>query len=81
MTFAMELRERFDDGRIEGRIEGKAEDIIALLEDIGIPSDSLQNIIMSETDVDLLKKWLKLAAKSQTIEEFEAKAGLERLFS
>ena len=71
-----EAKEVFkEDGRIEGRIEGmltaKIADILELLEDIGETSQPLKNKICSQTDMDILKKWLKAAAKSNSIEEFE----------
>ena len=53
------------------KAEGKAEAVIELLEDLGDLSDSLKACIMEQTDLELLKKWHKAAAKATSIEEFE----------
>ena len=53
------------------KAEGKAEAVIELLEDLGELSDSLKACIMEQTDLELLKKWHKAAAKAKSIEEFE----------
>ena len=67
--------EGWKDGRAEGwkdgKTKGKAEDVIELLEDLGDLSDSLKACIMEQTDLELLKKWHKAAAKAKSIEEFE----------
>ena len=72
--------EGWKDGRAEGwkdgRAEGKAEAVIELLEDLGALSDSLKTCIMEQTDLELLKKWHKAAAKAASIEEFEQAVGL-----
>jgi hypothetical protein len=62
--------------KADGRAEGKAEDVIELLEDFGELSDSLKTCIMEQTDLEILKKWLKAAAKAKSIEEFEQAVGL-----
>ena len=57
-------------GRDEGKAEGKAEAIIELLNDIGdVPSD-LKEEITAQGDLEVLGRWLKLAAKSSAIQEF-----------
>ena len=67
-----EAKEVFrEDGRIEGMLQAKTMDILELLEDIGEISQPLKNKICSQTDVDILRKWLKAAAKSSSLEEFE----------
>ena len=63
-------------GREEDREEGKAEAIIDFLNDIGELPDSLENLIMKQTDAQTLQKWLKLAARAGSIEEFEKAIGL-----
>ena len=49
---------------------GKMEDILELLEDKGEVPEKVKTEIFAETDLEVLKKWLYLAAKSETIEEF-----------
>ncbi len=58
------------------KTEGKAEAVIELLEDLGELPDSLKTCIMEQTDTELLRKWLKVAAKATSIDEFEQVVGL-----
>ena len=78
-----EKAEGWKDGRAEGwkdgRVKGKAEAVIELLEDLGDLSDSLKACIMEQTDLELLKKWHKAAAKAKSIEEFEEAVGLVQI--
>lgn len=62
--------------RQEGKAEGKAEDIIELLLELGTVSECLRETIMSQMDLQILKDWLKLAAKSKSVEAFQRAAGL-----
>ena len=72
----MEERERIirdegvEFGKQLGIINGKMEDILELLEDKGEVPEKVKTEIFAETDLEVLKKWLRLAAKSETIEEF-----------
>lgn len=65
-----ERAEGREEGREEGRAEGISESVLVLLEDIGAVSGELRERIMMEHDKALLRKWLKLAAKSESLEEF-----------
>ena len=67
----MVLHEMMKRERAEGKAEGKAEDIIELLEELGSVSEELRTIIMQETDLNVLLKWLKLAAKAESVEQFK----------
>ena len=75
-SFERLLNKEKAEGWKDGRAEGKAEAVIELLEDLGALSDSLKTCIMEQTDLDLLKKWHKAAAKAKSIEEFEQTIGL-----
>jgi len=79
-SFERLLNKEKADGRAEGwkdgKTKGKAEAVIELLEDLGELSDSLKICIMEQTDLEILKKWLKAAAKAKSIEEFEQAVGL-----
>lgn len=68
----MEERERIirDEGKQIGIINGKIEAVLELLEDKGEVQEKVKAEIFAETDPEVLKKWLRLAAKSETIEEF-----------
>lgn len=68
-----ERLEAKDEGREEGKIEGKMESIFELLEEIGVVSDELRESVSKENDLDKIRKWLKLAAKVESIEEFVEK--------
>lgn len=67
------------DERLEGKAEGKAEDILALLEELGEVPESLRRRIMEETDLSVLKALLKYAARAESIRQFESK--LETLWN
>jgi len=68
--------EGWKDGREKGKAEDRAEAVIELLEDLGELSNSLKTYIMEQTDLEILKKWHKTAAKAESIEEFEQAIGL-----
>ncbi|MDE5933962.1 MAG: hypothetical protein K2H40_15975, partial [Lachnospiraceae bacterium] len=58
--------------RREGRIEGKIEDILVLLRDLGKVPERLIELIKREENPEQLIKWLKYAAKATSLAEFEA---------
>ncbi len=55
----------------EGRAEGRADSILELLKDLGTVSEELIRCIMRERDIDVLRSWLKLAARAGSVQEFE----------
>ena len=56
------------EGRLEGRLQGRLEEKLENYgEDI---SNALRERISSETDVEVLKSWLKIAARCDSIAEF-----------
>ena len=72
--------DEFSIGKDAGKAEGKAEDVLDLLEDLGEIPVGLREKILSETDLALLNQWHKQAAKAETIREFIEKAGLTETF-
>ena len=62
--------------KAEGKAEGKAEDIVELLEEVGELPDALKNLIMGQNDIEVLRRWVKAAARAGSIEDFEEKTGL-----
>lgn len=58
---------------VEKRIrnEEKVEDIMDLLADFGSISEELEKQLREERDLEVLRKWHKLAAHAKSIEEFE----------
>ena len=67
----MLLEEMLRDERAEGKAEGKAESILELLEDYGPVPEYLKERILSEMDLDTLRRWHKLSARIQSVEAFE----------
>ena len=57
-------------GRSEGKAEGKAEDILGLLSETGAVSAELTGRIYAQGDEGVLRRWLKLAAKADSVEQF-----------
>ena len=78
-SFERLLMKENEQGEKRGRREGKIEYIIELLEEIGEPSEALKNHIMEQTDITVLNRWHKIAARSESIEEFEEAVGLVQL--
>ena len=70
MIFEEMLRDERAEGRVEGRTESKIEDIFELLEELSTIPDDLRSRIADEKDLEVLKKWFKLAAKSDSLDEF-----------
>lgn len=62
-----------EDGHKEGMAEGKAEGILEILSDVGEVSADLRAKIMAEKELSLLSKWLKLSARSESIDDFMAR--------
>ncbi len=56
--------------RREAKAEGKAEDILALLEDLGPVPEEVCETIMQEKKLNVLEGWLRLAARAKNMEEF-----------
>lgn len=55
---------------LEGKIEGKKEDIIEELEEKGTLTPYQRMLINQENDLDTLKKWIRSAYKTESIDEF-----------
>lgn len=54
------------EGKLEGKAEGKAE-LFCLLQDLGSVSEELRNKIWKEQDMDISSKYLKLAARAESM--------------
>ena len=55
----------------EERVAGKTEVIISLLEDLGEIPNELRELIMSQVDSEIVMKWIKVATKAKSVEEFQ----------
>lgn len=64
-------REGENVGRQAGKIEGRAGSVLDLLSEIGGVASSLSERIMGEQDDTTLRRWLLLAAKVDSVEQFE----------
>ena len=60
----------WEEGRKTGHREGKISGIIELLAELSPIPDEVSLRIQSEKDLAVLSGWLKLAAKSDSLEEF-----------
>ena len=61
------------EGLALGEALGKAESIVTLLKDLGDVSEKLQRNIMEQNDTEILNRWLRYAARAETIRDFEQK--------
>ena len=73
-TLQKGIRQGKVEGRAEGKAEGKAEDILDILCELGKVSPDLRKQICSQKDDSILRTWLKLAVKAESIQDFEQKA-------
>lgn len=55
----------------EGRLEERREAVLDLLGEMGNVSQTIYERIMSEEKLDILRQMFKLAAKSDSLEQFE----------
>ena len=70
------MRQEREQHFTEGKIAGKIEAILELLEDLGVVPEELKEKICAESNLDTLKFWHKLAAATISVEEFRNKANL-----
>ena len=68
---SFEIEERI---RKEGIAEGKIDDIMAFLSDLGDIPSSLREQVIAQKDEAVLRAWVKLAAKAESIQDFVQKA-------
>ena len=69
-----EMEERFmvlEEMLRDERAEGKAEAVLIVLNELGCVSEELSEKIMNEKDLSVLTKYLKCAAKAESVEQFE----------
>ena len=74
LTMLFENFEAYDvqETRRQSKAEGRAEDILLLLEEKGKIPDELRKRILSERDEAILIKWLKTAAAAKNLKDFTA---------
>ena len=80
MTFedfiALERKDAAKEAAEEAARQTQAASILELLEDYGPIPDFLREGVMAQDDSSVLKSWLKLAARSGSIQDFADKTGL-----
>lgn len=54
----------------------EAYDVLELLTELGAVSEELRRTVMETKDLEKLKTWLKLAAKTESVEQFQRQAGI-----
>ena len=67
---AIGMEEGRAEGRAEGILETRRNTIFELLEEYGEVPESLRDRINNETSEEILKGWVKMAVKIQSIDEF-----------
>lgn len=70
MTLEELLANEYTEGRKEGKEDGRAEMVIELLSDTGVVPEDLREVIMSQKDLRVLKKWAKIALNAESVGEF-----------
>ena len=70
MTLEELLKDERAEGKAEGIAVGIAESILNLLAALSPVPEELQERIMLEKNLDILRKWVKQAAKADSIEQF-----------
>lgn len=77
MTSITYAREVYEDGKMEGKAEGKADMVLEFLYELGDIPERIRTEICRETDTERLTRWVKLAARSGSVREFEEKMHLD----
>ena len=67
------MKDEMDAKKAEGKMEGKTESVLDLLLDLGEVPEKLRAEIMGQKNPEILKQWIKYAARAETVEEFEQK--------
>ena len=66
----------FCQGETSGKLTERIETILDVLKDLGTIPEDLHQLIMNQKDLSALKQWVKLAAKVESIEDFQKQISL-----
>lgn len=66
-------KEGREDGEAAGLTEGRRRDVLELLEELGPVPEELREKIMSQENQDVLSRWLKAAARAESLQGFAEK--------
>lgn len=67
----LHMRQTREEGWRDGRLTERIETLLEFLSDLGSISEDLHKVILNQKDFNVLKHWVKLAAKANSIEEFQ----------
>lgn len=70
MTLEQLIKDERKEAKLEGKLESKKEAVLVLLAELGKVSNEVEDRINKEENFDVLNAWIKLAAKSDSIEAF-----------
>ena len=56
--------------RKESKAEGKAEEVVYLLSELEPIPEKIHHRIMSETNLETLRRWIKTAARADSLQQF-----------
>ncbi|NRY63769.1 Rpn family recombination-promoting nuclease/putative transposase [Clostridium beijerinckii] len=73
MTLLERDREKIEEGKIEGKMEGLKETILDNLKELGNVPQNLVECINEQNNIDILKRWTKIAIISKDFDEFQEK--------
>lgn len=73
MIFREMMSAQRAEGYAEGHAEGHAESLLLVLESFGEVPEELRNRIMTQSDAEVLKSWLKLAVQEKNVDAFTLK--------
>lgn len=65
------MEERIVEREEKARREARTEDILLLLRECGEVPKKIQELILGEMDMAVLERWLRIAVKVKSIEEFQ----------
>ena len=65
------MQEGIQKGMQEGIQKAKQESVLELLEEYGVIPEQVRKAVLAQGDLDVLKRWLKLAASAGSMEQFE----------
>ncbi len=65
-----------DEGLERGIIQTRRQAILELLEDLGMVPEEISELVEKQEDIEVLRAWHKLAAKSASLEAFIQKANI-----
>ena len=65
------MQQEREDAWKGGLLQGKASAVINLLKELGPLPEALEQKIKDETDPDILDKWIRLAAKAGSLDDFK----------